>query len=72
MMGVLEGVADLYVMEYHLFIEMKKEKDGKLSDKQKEFRALCKNTHHAYFYAKGMSDAVNKFNDFYTNLLHKA
>lgn len=36
--GVLSGVADLYIPKLRLWIEMKRQKGGVLSDAQKEFR----------------------------------
>ena len=67
-MGVKPGVADLYVMNYHLFIEMKTEK-GKLSSVQTEFKNDCERTHHSYFTAYGFKDAVLKFNFFNQQML---
>lgn len=36
--GVVSGVADLYIPKIRLWVEMKRQKGGALSDSQKEFR----------------------------------
>ena len=35
--GVLSGVSDLFIPEWHLWIEMKRTKGGRVSKEQKEF-----------------------------------
>ena len=59
--GLLPGSPDLVVLPGNgvvLFVEMKKEKGGILSDKQKDFRDFCKDNGYHYCCAKGANDAI--------------
>lgn len=60
--GVLPGVADLFLMVsaggYHgLFIELKRQKEGKQSEAQKLFEAECKAAGFCYALCKGNGQA---------------
>ena len=61
-MGVKAGVADLYFMSNHTYMELKTE-TGKLSLAQKEFKEHCDITGHKWVVAYGFLDAINKFNE---------
>lgn len=60
--GVLPGVADLFLMVsacgFHgLFIEMKRQKEGRQSEAQKRFEAECKTAGFLYALCKGHEQA---------------
>ena len=73
-MGVIPGVADLFLMKavpkndgtwYHgLFIEMKA-KGRTQSDKQKEFQSVCEKNSYAY----SVADSIDKFLEVVENYL---
>lgn len=60
--GVMPGVADLFLMVasggYHgLFIEMKRQKEGRQSEAQKRFEAECSAANFCYVLCKGHEQA---------------
>ncbi len=59
-MGVLAGVHDLYLMDYQLFIEFKRDKKGKLSELQKTFDEKARSTGHKTMLVHGCADAMEK------------
>ena len=55
--GVLAGVFDLYVLDWDLFIEMKRQKTGRVSKEQKDFKAKLVELGRSHFIARGSLDA---------------
>ena len=76
-MGVRAGVADLYIMDYKLFIEMKKpykkiknlKENAYLTENQIQFKKKALKTNHAYIIAYGFKDAVEKFENYRKSVL---
>ena len=62
--GVLAGVFDLYVLDWDLFIEMKRQKTYRVSKEQKEFKAKLEKLGRAHFIAYGSLDAQEKILEF--------
>lgn len=67
-MGVLKGVYDLYIVDYKLFIEVKKSKREKLSPAQEEFKKKVEKSGHHTLEVYGLEDAIGKFKTFIDNL----
>ncbi len=63
-MGVLPGVFDLYLMDYHLFIEFKRSKSQKLTPAQSHFEENAKSTGHSTLVVHGLDDAIYKMENF--------
>ncbi len=59
-MGVLKGVYDLYIMDFKLYIEMKRSASDKLTPEQKVFRTAALKTGHICIEAYGFKDGVQK------------
>lgn len=59
-MGVSPGVPDLYCPEWRLWIEMKRQKGGSLSSRQKEMIAYLERIGDRVIVAKGWEDAVSQ------------
>lgn len=62
--GVSPGVPDLYVPAWGLWIEMKKAKNGVVSDAQKDWISYLLGLQYSVFVAKGCEDAKLKVIDF--------
>ncbi len=60
-MGVLAGVADLYCLEYHLFIEFKRAGGRKPRDSQKVFLDKAAASGHRVMVFYGFEDGTLKF-----------
>jgi hypothetical protein len=58
--GVLSGVSDLHVPAWNLWIEMKREKGGRLSQEQKDWREYVESIGHTFILGNGFEDAKNK------------
>jgi hypothetical protein len=58
--GVLRGVSDLHVPEWNLWIEMKREKGGRLSPEQKSWGEYVEAIGHAFIVGNGFEDARKK------------
>lgn len=54
--GLAPGVPDLFVPELKLFIEMKREKGGRLSEPQKDWRQHLENIGYVVFVAHGQEE----------------
>lgn len=70
--GVLPGVADLFFMHascgYNgLFIEMKRDKKGVQSNKQKEFEQECKKAGYLYALCHGCDEAMCSIKEYINN-----
>jgi len=63
-MGVKAGVFDMYVMDWHLYIEFKKSHKEKLSEAQKKFKISAENTGHRTMIAYNFKDAIDKIEKF--------
>ena len=69
--GQLSGVSDLCVLLPNgktVFIEMKKQEGGKLSETQKDFINKSQSLGHTVIVAHGCNDASKQFIDFLKNL----
>ena len=69
--GQLSGVSDLCVLLPNgktVFIEMKKEKGGKLSDSQLEFIDKAQSLGHTVLIGNGCNDASKQFIDYLNNI----
>lgn len=58
--GVAAGVPDLYVPEWHLWIEMKRQKGGALSAAQKDWIEYLTICGYRCIVAKGADDAMTQ------------
>lgn len=58
--GVCAGVPDLFVPEWALWIEMKRQKGGSVSLEQKDWHSYLVQIGHKVLIAKGFDDAVKK------------
>lgn len=58
--GVSPGVPDLYIPEWRLWIEMKREKGGTLSPAQKEWREYLESIGDCWIRGNGFEDAREK------------
>lgn len=65
LMGLLKGASDLVVLDWHLYIEMKRIKNSVISDEQITFaeRRIANGDFH--FFAFGADDAKQKTLNFY-------
>lgn len=62
--GVSSGVPDLYIPEWKLWIEMKREKTGALSPAQKEWRDYLLSIGDSWHMAKGCKHALQIIDEF--------
>lgn len=58
--GVSKGVPDLYIPAWHLWIEMKRTKGGRLSPEQKEWIEYLESIGDTVIIGKGWEDARKK------------
>lgn len=58
--GVLAGVPDLFVPDWKLFIEMKRQKGGRVSDEQKAVMAHLCGCGYRCIVAHGCEDAIHQ------------
>ena len=58
--GVMRGVPDLFVPEWNLWIEMKRQKQGRLSPDQKHVIRKLENIGHTVIIGFGATDASRK------------
>jgi len=70
--GVLKGVSDLHVPELSLWLEMKKDRKGRLSKEQKEWGAYVESFGHKFIVGYGFEDAKDKVAHFMAERGHKA
>jgi len=62
--GVCSGVPDLYIPEWHLWIEMKRQKGGVLSPTQKDWRDYLLSIGDGWLIAKGFEDAAKQVKEY--------
>lgn len=67
--GVLSGVPDLFIPEFNLWVEMKRQKGGRLSDSQKEMRTYLMSCGHDFMMCQGFEDAKAQISEFVENLI---
>ena len=65
--GVLSDVPDLFVPQWFLWIEMKKEKGGVLSEPQKKMISALKSFGYQVIIAYGSLDGIKKVQKFLKN-----
>lgn len=63
--GVTPGIPDLFVPEFNLWIEMKRQKGGRLSDNQKAMRTYLMSCGHDFLMCQGFEDAKRQIIDFF-------
>jgi hypothetical protein len=63
--GTVRGIPDLFVPEWLLWIEMKRQKGGKLSEEQKNIKKLLESFQHCVIVPAGSADAESQVTDFY-------
>jgi len=68
-LGLCPGAADLFIPHLNLWLEMKRVKNSKQSEKQIEFEKWAKSIGHHYAVGYGHADAIEKI--VRTSLLHK-
>lgn len=61
--GVSPGVPDLQVPELALWIEMKRQKRGRMSDEQEGWKEYLEGINHTVLVCKGYADAVRQLAD---------
>lgn len=62
--GVVAGVPDLFIPDWNLWIEMKKQKGGRLSAAQKDMIEHLERIGHTVIVGYGATDASQKITDF--------
>lgn len=63
-MGVLPGVFDLHLLDYHLFIEFKRNAKGKLSNNQIDFEEKALGAGHQTMVVHGLDHAMASIDKF--------
>lgn len=61
--GQKRGVPDLYVPAWNLWIEMKRQKGGRLSEHQKDWIEYLKSIGHEVIVGSGWHDAIEKIEE---------
>jgi hypothetical protein len=62
--GVVPGVPDLFIPEWHMFIEMKRTKGGSVSTEQKKMIKYLEDKGYTAFVACGAEEASKKILEF--------
>jgi hypothetical protein len=62
--GVTAGVPDLFVPEWSLWIEMKREKGGVISEPQQDWIEYLERIGHTVIIGRGKEDAIYKIQKF--------
>lgn len=63
--GVTKGIPDLFVPEWRLWIEMKKEKGGVVSQEQKDIMQYLNAVGYSVIVGRGFEDAKKQVNDIF-------
>jgi hypothetical protein len=61
--GVVSGIPDLFIPSWRTWLEMKREKDGRVSASQKEIAAYLQHIGHTVFVAYGKDQAIQYIKD---------
>lgn len=69
--GVTPGVPDLFIPDWNLWIEMKKQKGGKLSAAQKDMIEHLQRIGHTVIVGYGAEDASSKIIEFLQSIHHE-
>ena len=69
--GVVRGVPDLFVPEWNLWIEMKRQNGGRLSAEQKDMIEYLQRIGHTVIIGKGATDASRQVMDLMNQDKHK-
>ena len=64
--GVTSGVPDTFVPAWNLWVEMKRQKGGRLSPEQKDWKAYLESVGHTVIVAKGWEDAMKQIQNITT------
>lgn len=62
--GVLPGVPDIFIPAWKLWVEMKKEKGGRVSESQKKIFPQLEKSGYSIVIGHGFRDAMEKINQF--------
>lgn len=62
--GVVKGIPDLFIPEWNLWVEMKRQKGGRISDDQSNIIDHLRNVGHSVIVGIGAKDASAKILDF--------
>ena len=62
--GVSAGVPDLYIPEWNMWIEMKRQKGGALSEEQKDWRDYLLSIGHKWHVTKGAAEAIKTITEY--------
>jgi hypothetical protein len=65
--GVVKGIPDLFIPEWSLWVEMKRQKGSSLSTDQKEIISHLEDVGHKVIVGYGWQDALLKVNQFKEN-----
>lgn len=57
--GASPGVPDLFIPAWNTWVEMKRSKGGRLSDKQKDWRQYLLSIGHTFILANGKQEAID-------------
>lgn len=63
--GVSSGVPDLYVPAWHLWVEMKRTKGGRVDEAQSDWHAYLRDIGHVVVVGKGADDAKEQVDRFF-------
>ena len=63
--GVVPGIPDLHIPQWKLWIEMKRQQGGKVSNEQKDIIQHLESIGHEVIIGKGATDAIRKVMKFY-------
>lgn len=62
--GVVKGVPDLFIPEWRLWVEMKRQKGSYLSQEQKDIKKRLESYGYGYILGKGFQDARSQIKSF--------
>ena len=62
--GVVPGVPDLFIPEWHLWVEMKRVKGGVVSKEQQSMIKYLESVNYCVIVAKGADEAIRQVSEF--------
>lgn len=65
--GVIKGVPDLFIPEWFLWVEMKRQTGGRLSPEQKSMIEYLQSVGYTVMVCKGRDDAINQITEYVNN-----